>query len=418
MITVEEARAIIIRAFHEAKVEQKTERIDLSNALGRVLAEAVVADRDQPPFDRSIRDGFTLRSADTARPPCVLTCVGEIKAGDHPSFEIRAGEAAHIMTGAMLPRGADAVLMIEEAEILDERNDEAVMSHAIGVPALCQIRVARRVQVGESVSRRGSEARMGAEILARGRRIRPHEIALLASVGKSSVHVFRQPRVAILATGDELVAIDEVPRAVQIRNSNSHSIRAQVERAGGLPRVLGVARDERKNLRAQVQRGLKEDCLIVTGGVSAGKYDLVESALAEFEMKVLFDSVSVRPGKPAVFGRASNKFVFGLPGNPVSSIVTFELFVKPLLELLSGAELAPPRVFRARLEKSVNQKPGRRAYLPALATWQDGNLSVCAVEWHGSADLVGLARANCFLIIPDDSRGFAAGAEVEVLFVD
>ncbi len=391
------------------------ETVELSAAAGRVLAEQVITDRDYPPFDRATRDGYAVRAADVAAPPAELKLTGEVRAGCALNGTVQPGECVSIMTGAPVPAGADAVVMIEYTEQLVEQE-----------PAAARIQIQRSVQVGENLVPRGSEASSGAMVLPAGRRLGYAEIAMLASVGCIRVPVFRRPQVAILPTGDEVVELDCQPLPFQIRNSNSYSLRVQVAAAGGHPCPLPIAPDEYGRLRQLIEQGLAADLLLLSGGVSVGKYDLVEQVLRDLGAEFYFDAVAMKPGRPLVFGRAGGAFFFGLPGNPLSTMVTFELFARPALDVLCGAEPPPLVYLRARLEQPVRQKPGLTAFLPAVLdraapaapneeVRSDFLPAVRVVPWQGSGDIAALARANCYLVVPEDRGELAEGELVGVL---
>jgi molybdopterin molybdotransferase len=374
------------------------EEIPLAEALGRVLAEEIRADRDYPPFNRSTRDGFAVRSGDLASPPRTLEVIGEIKAGDSFTGEIAAGQCAQIMTGAAVPRGADAVVMIEHTRTDGPR-----------------VTFDRAAGHGQNIVPRGSEGRAGDVLLRPGARLGYAELALAAQVGRHRLRAHRKPRVAILSTGDEVVAVDAQPGPFQIRNSNSVSLAAQVALAGGEAVTLGNARDEAGELRAKIERGLHEDVLVLSGGVSMGKYDLVETVLRDFGAEFFFDAVALRPGRPAVFGLCRGKPVFGLPGNPVSTMVTFELFVVPAIDLLGGTGARPLSFFKARLAAPVKQKAALAHFLPARVDWTSGEPEVKELPWQGSGDIVALRQANAFLLVPPDKLEWAAGEWADVL---
>lgn len=397
MLSFEQALAMV-REKLAATPRPRTETVPLIEAQGRILAEDVAADRDYPPFNRSIRDGFAVCAADVAAPPVTLRIRGEIPAGSHFPGQVSAGDCVSIMTGAPMPPGADAVVMVEYTE-----------SHGETVT------IQRAIETGENIVRQGSEVAAGAWVLPRGSRLCPAQLGLLAAVGKSRVLVSIRPVVAILPTGDELVPVDQQPEWFQIRNSNAVSLSAQVAAAGGVPNCLDVAPDEPEALRARIQQGLQADLLLLSGGVSAGKYDFVEPVLAALGAEFHFQSVALRPGKPLVFGRAHGKFFFGLPGNPVSTFVTFALFARPALAVLSGAEFEPPIFLRARLAKPFKQRNGLTAFLPARVNCSSGDPVVTLVSWQGSGDLVGLAAANCFLVIHPEQTKLAEGDWVDVM---
>jgi molybdopterin molybdotransferase len=423
LVSFEEARHLVEQ--HAAGVRPgKVETLDLLAASGRVLAEEIVADRDFPPFARATRDGYAVRAADLAEVPVRLEVVGEVKAGDWPEPEVCSvgrGQAVRIMTGAPLPAGADAVVMVEYT-----------------VAAGTAVEIQRSVQPGENFVPRGAEARAGQRLLDRGRRLDHAGIALAASAGKSRVQVFRKPRVAVLSTGDEVVEIDAAPGPAEIRNSNSYSLAAQVQNAGGEPVRLRIAPDEREPLRALIEEGLRCDLLLLTGGVSMGKYDLVEQVLAELKAEFYFTGAEIQPGRPIVFGscgagiparaRASNppsaragmpaphkRYFFGLPGNPVSTMVTFELFARPMIESLAGMA-PPPLIFlRARLKSVIRTKTGLKRFLPAVLSGEFENAEVELAKWQGSGDIATLARANCYVVIPPDRERIEAGEWVSLL---
>jgi len=383
------------------------EAVRLLRSQGRVLAEEVVADRDLPPFPRATRDGYAVRAADLARLPAELKVIGEIRAGaalDPGLGPVASGCAAEIMTGAPVPAGADAVVMVEYTS---RRGD--------------QVTLERGVAAGENVVPRGSEARRGDVLLPRGMRMTPAAIAAAAAAGKAEVRVHQRPRVAILSTGDELVEIAAEPGESQIRNSNSYSLAAQVKAAGGDPAQLAIAPDQREPLRRLLEEGLAADLLLVTGGVSAGKHDLVEEVLSQLGAEFLFTGALIQPGRPVVFGRAPRRPgadatpFFGLPGNPVSTMVCFELFARPVLDALSGAPPAPLQFVKARLKSEVKTRTGLTRFLPAVLSGEFEEAEVEMVRWQGSGDVAAAARANCYLVVPPDKEKLAAGEMVSIL---
>jgi molybdopterin molybdotransferase len=397
MLTFEEARGKVIEQVGKRKGPRATAVVSVWDALGLVLAQEVQTDREYPPFDRSTRDGYAVRSKE-AVPDAQLKCVGEIKAGDTVREALAAGTCLQIMTGAAVPAGADAVVMIEHTS----REGEFV-------------RFERAAQRGQNIVPRGSEAAAAQTILTPGMRLGYAELALAAQVGAARLQCAARPRVAILSTGDEVVLIDETPGDFQIRNSNSVSLAAQVRIAGGEPVVLGNAADRIEDLGEKIERGLKEDALVLSGGVSMGKYDLVESVLKAMGAEFFFDAVAIRPGKPAVFGMCQGKPVFGLPGNPVSTMVTFELFVAPAIDLLSGAEARALPLVEARLGEALKEKPGLAHFLPARLEWRGRAPEVKALRWQGSGDITALSKANCFLVVPADKEKIEIGESVSVL---
>jgi len=397
MLSYEQARNRLIEEIGKKKGPRATAVVSVWDALGLVLAQEVRTDREYPPFDRSTRDGYALRSKE-AGPAAQLKCVGEIKAGDTVREALAAGTCLQIMTGAAVPAGADAVVMIEHTT----REGDLV-------------RFERVVELGQNIVPRGSEAAAGQSILTPGMRLGYAELALAAQVGGVRLECAQRPRVAILSTGDEVVLIDESPGEFQIRNSNSVSLAAQVRIAGGQPVVLGNAADRIEDLGEKIERGLKEDALVLSGGVSMGKYDLVESVLKAMGAEFFFDAVAIRPGRPAVFGMCQGKPVFGLPGNPVSTMVTFELFVVPAIDLLSGAGARALPLVEARLAEALRERPGLTHFLPARVEWRERAPEVKALRWQGSGDIAALSRANCFLVVPADREKIDIGETVSVL---
>ena len=399
MLSYEQARRTVIDQVQLTKGAGATKSLDVWNALGCVLAEEVQADRDYPPFNRSTRDGYAVRAADV-RAGAALPCAKEIKAGDAVTEPLAPGTCAPIMTGAALPPSADAVVMFEHAH----------RDSSTGV-----VRFDRAAKPGEHIVAQGLEARAGQTVLTAGTRLGFAELALAAQVGHARLLCAVKPRVAILSTGDEVTGVDEAPGPFQIRNSNSVSLAAQVKLAGGDPVLLGNAADRTEDLRGKIERGVLEDVLILSGGVSMGKYDLVERVLKEMSAQIYFHAVAIRPGKPALFGRCGGAFVFGLPGNPVSTMVTFALFAAPAMDLVSGAAPRPLPLLEARLGAAMREKPGLTHFLPARLEWRESVPEVMALPWQGSGDVVALARSNCFLVVPPDRGKLEKGETVSVL---
>jgi len=398
VVTYQQALSIVQEEIGRTNPVPPRETVPLDQVRGRVLADDVLADRDLPPFHRAIRDGYALRAADLTALPVVLRCVGEIPAGRSFQGEVKSGQCVSIMTGAPLPVGADAVVMVEHTRSLGD-----------------DIEIQRSVRRWENAVLQGSEAARGSRVLPRGRRLQAAEIGLLATVGETTVGVYRQPSVAILPTGDEVVPVEQRPQWFQIRNSNAVTLAAQVAAAGGVPVQLGIGPDRKDVLQEMIARGLDSDLLLLSGGVSMGKFDLVEEVLAELGAEFFFQGVAIRPGKPLVFGRVHDRFFFGLPGNPVSTFVTFELFVRPALAMLGGAAFEPAVFLRARLAKPCPQRAGLTVFMPARVWVQNRDPVVELVGWQGSGDLVGIAAANCFLVIQSDQTELAAGDWVDVM---
>lgn len=398
-ISFEDALRVVREELQKAGFRIGTESLALDQVQGRVLAEAVCADRDYPPFHRSARDGYAVRSSEIASLPALLHCVGEARAGEPFLEDLSPGTCVRIMTGAAAPAAADAVVMQEYTRAEGDR-----------------VEVLRSVSPGENIVSRGSEAASGSIVIPQGRRLGAGEIGLLASVGRAKVTVFRRPVVAILPTGDEIVPVESNPKWFQIRNSNAAVLAAQVSAAGGTPRTLPIAPDRQDRLRELVEESLAADLLLLSGGVSVGKYDFVEQALAELGAEFYFTSAAIRPGKPVTFGRARGKFFFGLPGNPVSTFVTFELFAKPAVATLGGGAFEPPVFLRARLAKALHNRTGLTTFMPARVETSGCEPVVQTVGWQGSGDMVGLAAANCFLVARPEQTELAAGVWADVLW--
>lgn len=409
ILSFEDARRVVEQ--QAARVQPRgTEFVDLLAAAGRVLVEPVQADRDIPPFPRSTRDGYAVRRADLAKLPATLDVIGEIKAGEKLEaipVNIGSGQTASIMTGAPVPTGADAVVMVEYSS-----------RHG------AQVEIARGVLSGENIVPRGAEAPQGSSLLHPGVRLNESAIALAASVGKSRLQVYKRPQVAVLTTGDEIVDIDVTPGPTQIRNSNSYSLAVQIQRAGGKPKLLPVAPDEPRGLRRLIEEGLQSDLLLLTGGVSMGRYDLVEQVLSEMRAEFFFTGAKIQPGRPVVFGRCGSglprretpgTYFFGLPGNPVSTMVTFDLFARPMLEALAGQSPRKLTFLHAKLKSEVRFKTGLKRFLPAILSGEFENTTVELVTWQGSGDIAATARANCYIVIPPDRERIAAGEWAPVM---
>jgi molybdopterin molybdotransferase len=395
VVSYAEASVIVCEHADRLVARHGPQSVELLDALGRVLAEPILADRDQPPFPRSTRDGFACRAADAAA-GIPLEVIGSIRAGDSVVIEVTAGKTVEIMTGAPVPAGADCVVMVEH--VLRDRD-------------LLRLGSGRSVQPGENIVPMGAEARAGAVIVPRGTRISPAQVAVAAACGAGKLSVFGRTRVAIVATGDELVEVSERPQSQQIRNSNSYSLAAQILAAGAEPVRLPIARDERMHLEGIIRSALETDLVLLSGGVSMGKYDLVEEVLLSLGAEFFFTGALIQPGKPVVFGRLGEHYFFGLPGNPVSTMVTFLLFVEPVLGALCGEVGRGPRFAQARLVGEVRVKTGLTRFLPARLA--DRNVE--PVTWQGSGDLASTSRSNCFLVVPADQPVLSAGETVTIL---
>ena len=403
VLSFEDARRVV--EDHASRLSPGThEAVDLLHAGGRILAEPIAADRDIPPFPRSTRDGYAVCAEDLKNLPARLKVIGEIKAGppsaNTPST-LNPGEAVSIMTGAPVPSGADAVVMVEYT---------SVQGH--------YVEITRSVSSGENIVTQGAEAKSGSLVLDRGTRLNEAAIALAASVGKSRLKVFVRPHVAVLTTGDEIVDVDAEVGPTQIRNSNSYSLAVQIQEAGGEPVLLPTAPDEPRRLRQLIEEGLQTDLLLMTGGVSMGRYDLVEQVLAEMQPEFFFTGAKIQPGRPVVFGRVpgdAHKYFFGLPGNPVSTMVTFELFARPMIEALAGMSARPLTFLHTRLKSEIRVKPGLKRFLPAILSGQYEDSQAELVPWQGSGDIAARTRSNCLLVIPPDREHIVAGEWVAVM---
>lgn len=419
LINYEKAAAVVATFAHGLDGPRAAiERVDLASAQGRVLASAVIADQDQPPFARSTRDGFAVRAAE-ASGQAFLEVAGLTHAGQAPAGALPAGAAWEIMTGAPVPADADAVAMLEHVEREGKR---------------IRLLPKRTLKAGENVVVQGAQARRGDELVSAGAVVGAAQIAVAAACGQAELDVFARPRVAILTTGDELVPVDAEPGPGQIRNSNAVMLAALVSAAGGEPKVLPRAADTAEALDAALAEALDADLLLISGGVSAGKFDLVEPALARLGAHFEFTGVRIQPGKPLVFGevprgkalqakkkRGAVPF-FGLPGNPISSAATFLLFAAPVMAALGGCREIGPRFVLAQLaaESDRHGKPGLTRFLPARCDFNppDGNVpQVITVPWHGSGDLPAFAQANCFVVVPEEVKSLQAGAMVRILMI-
>src|ERR1700730_14815902 len=398
MLPYAEARQKVIEVAGALWREPHRETIEIEQSFGRVLAHEVRADRDYPPFNRSTRDGFAVRATDASVPGARLECVGELRAGGSFDGTLGPGQCVEIMTGASIPAGADAVAMIEHTK-RDGRT----------------ITLDRAAQSGDHIVPRGSDARVGALLVAANTRLGYAEMALAAQAGATRLEGFANPRLVILSTGDEVGDARATPGPLQVRNSNGISIEVLARTAGAEPVQLGNAPDEKITLRKYIERGLEADILVLSGGVSMGKYDLVEQVLSDLGAEFHFTGVAIRPGRPAVFATCRNKLVFGLPGNPVSTMVTFELFVLPAIDVLSGAVPRPLPIFRGTLASPVREKGPVTHFLPARIEWEGREARVTQLPWQGSGDIVALALANGFLVVGPERPEIAPGEWVDVL---
>jgi molybdopterin molybdotransferase len=388
-----EARRIVIETVRQLAPPLKTETVALAEAHERIISKALHAERDYPALERSLRDGYAVKAKDV---PGTLKVGGEVRAGDLEQSPLRDGEAFEIMTGAPVPAGADAVVMVEHATRTGN-----------------QVRIEQSAEAGQFINRRGAEAAAGALLVDAHTKLDASHVAALAAAGWTLVPVFAKPRVAILATGDEIVALEDQPAPHQIRNSNSYMLAALVRASGGAPTILPVARDTTEGLLPLLKLGMGCDLLIVTGGVSAGKYDLVKPALRELGAEFRFERVRIQPGQPTAFGVANGKPLFGLPGNPGSSLITFQLFARPVLELLAGGRDPVLPLLSARFAAPFRHKGGLTRFLPAWLS-EDG-MHLRHISWQGSSDVPALAKANCFLVADHDRESWAVGDSIRVM---
>jgi molybdopterin molybdotransferase len=399
-ISVDEALNLVLSNLPARRAEE----VPFQAALGRVLAQDFAATQNVPPFTRSAMDGYALRAAETTRAPVELEYAGTIRAGGGEPGSIGPGQAKAIMTGAPVPSGADAVQIVERCRLTDDGRKVAIL---------------KAVTAGENIAPLGNEATLGETVLESGRYVGPAEIAVLAGFGCSQIEVWKRPTVALFATGDELVEVAESPRPDQIRNSNAYSLLAQLRLLGLKAEYLGIARDDKQDLQAMLTRGLEHELVILTGGVSMGEYDLAKDVFLDLGFEILFSRVAMRPGKPTVFARRGSNLVFGLPGNPVSTFVAFENFVRPALARLCGHKKPDLPRIRGELMQDLRQVPGRTSFLPSWVSFEDGQWKVEPLRWKGSADIIAFSRANAAVIVPAESGFVAKGERVEaMLFPD
>src|SRR5215510_2272277 len=395
MITVDKALAIVLDNVDVLD----SEAIAIDAANGRILAEEIRADIDLPPFDRARMDGYALRARDAGVAPAKLRVICEIAAGAQFDQEVGPGEAVKIFTGAPLPKGTDSVQKVE----VTRANGQTV-------------EILESVKLGQFVTTRGSEVIAGEMVAPPGSEIGPAELAVLASFGYASVRVGKRPRVAVLSTGSELVPVTAKPTAAQIRNSNSYTLAAYAQRAGATVDLFDTVQDTEEATRnALLEASDDRDIVITSGGVSMGDYDLVKAALKEIGAAIFFDRVIIRPGKPIVFAKRGTTFFFGLPGNPVSTSVTFNVFVRPAIRRMLGDSLPESRRVQAFLSTSIKDSSSRRSYLPGRLFIEEGRAMVESLKWGGSSDLVAFMKANALIIVREEVHEIAAGKQVEVM---
>lgn len=404
-ITVEEAINIVL----EHTTQLPVERIPTDKSLGRVLAEGITAHRDHPPWDNSAMDGYAVRWQDieaaTAESPIALTVIGEVQAGDISKQNVGHGEALQIMTGAPIPADADCVVPVENTTAQGN-----------------QVQILKSSENGDNIRRQGEDVQLGQQVLTAGSTIRPAEIGMLATAAKPTTTVYRQPQVSILGTGNELVELGEKLTAEKIVNSNSYSIAALVSESGGVPTLLPTAQDSPDDLKTKIQQACLADIALVIGGVSMGKYDFVKDVLADLGVAMKFWRVKMRPGHPIAFGvlpRSKNpsdgeKLLFGLPGNPVSCMVTFYQFVLPAMRKMTGMQqLFLPQV-EAVLEEHVSHRPGRRHFARAVTNYKDGRYVTRLTGDQGSGIITSMVQANSLMILSEDGVELDPGVIVKV----
>ncbi len=378
-----------------------TERISIQDAHGRVLAEDVTSGLFHPPWDNSAMDGFAVRWDDiknaSKESGVKLRIVADVRAGIMPDKPVNKGEAIRIMTGAPVPDGADTVVRVEDTK---GEGDSVNIFYA-----------GKR---GENVRHKGENIKKGDTVLSKGSVLNAAHIGVMAMVGKPVVSVYRRPKVMVLATGDELADLDEEITENKIPNSNGYTVAAQVIEAGGIPHLLGIARDNKESLREKIGEGLGGDMLLVSGGVSVGMYDFVKDILKEYGIDMKFWTVGIRPGHPIAFGLVGDKPIFGLPGNPVSTMVTFEVFARPALLKMSGHTSLSRPIVDAVYEGEFRTRPGRTNYVRAVTRYKDGKYYVRSTGDQGSGILISMSQANSFMVLPPDKEKVLQGEDVKV----
>jgi molybdopterin molybdotransferase len=377
--------------------------VDLAGSLGYVIAEDVLSDIDMPPFDKSAMDGYAVRAGDLQNVPAKLEVIEEIAAGSVPGKALASGQCAAIMTGAMTPEGADTVVMIEDTRKDDDTG--AVM-------------IEKSVPKGENICRKGEDIRKGQTVIFTGQKIMPQHIGILASVGKTRVKVVRKPKFRIFTTGAEIVEAGQTPSAGQIRNSNGWSLSAQVTQAGYEANYSGIVSDKLDALTNAISQAGPDDIILLSGGVSMGQYDLVPQAVEDAGAEIIFHKILIKPGKPVLFAKLGDKLIFGVPGNPVSTLIGFETLILPAARKMAGEKnYFKPKV-TARLVKDIKTKPGRLKLRHAKITYSDGEFQAEVVSTHGSADLLSTCASNGMVIIQPDTQSMKAGEKVEVILWD
>jgi len=386
------------------------EEIGLTEGLGRVLAEDLYADADIPQLDNSAMDGYAVKSKDIAgcawARPKELRVIEDIRAGYLASRTVGVDEAIRIMTGAPLPEGADSVVMVEHTQSSGGGKRKEL------------VRVFKETKACENVRKSGEDIKKGELVARRGTRLNPAHIGVLASLGKARIIVVKKPKVAVLATGDEVIGLEEKMEPWKLRSSNTYTLCSQIAESGGVPRNLGIAKDEPDELEKKIKDGLQADIIVTSGGVSVGDYDFVKHVLAKLGGEVKFWQIAVRPGKPLTFGTIKDVPAFGLPGNPVSCMVSFENFVRPAILKMLGQKEDNHKEVQAELEETITKRSGLRYFLRARTEWKDGKYLTRTTGPQGSGMLKSMAQANSLIVLPEEPRKVEKGAKVRVKFLD
>ncbi|TAJ09099.1 MAG: molybdopterin molybdenumtransferase MoeA [Nitrospirae bacterium] len=378
------------------------EKVGLVESLGRVIGEDLIALRDNPPWDNSAMDGFAVRHEDIKQEhaitkPVVLKVVEDVPAGKVATKSVGPGEAIRIMTGAPVPKGANVVIKVEDTEHTPD-----------------SVKVFKPEPSGSNIRPQGEDVRKGDCIIPKGTQLRPGEVGMLAILAKPFVFVHQRPRVAILSTGDELADLDERFDEDKIINSNSYGIAAAVQEAGGIPILLGIAKDQPAALKEKISHGLNADILVLSGGVSMGDYDFTKAVFKELGAEMNFWKLAIRPGQPLAFGKIQGKLAFGLPGNPVSSMVTFEQLVRPAMLKMSGHRSYGRPVVQAAFQETFSKRTDRRHFLRGILTRDAGGFTVRTTGDQGSGILTSMVKANCLIDIPQETERLKPGDPVTV----
>ena len=399
MIKVDEALQVVLESINSLPSEE----VDLSEALDRVSAKEVCAPIDVPQLDNSAMDGYAVRASDicgaSLTDPKILDVIDDIKAGYVSSRSVGKGQAARIMTGAVVPQGADTVVMVEKTEKAGQQ----------------KVKIFEETALGKNIRRRGEDTSKGKAVIGKGTSLGSAQVGILASLGISKVEVTMRPKVAVLATGDEVIDVGEKLDPGKLYSSNTYTLCAQIQKAGGVPKNLGIAKDAPRHLEAKLREGFDCDVILTSGGVSVGDYDIVKAVLTGIGTEVKFWKVAMKPGKPVVFGKLEERAVFGLPGNPVSSMVSFEVFVRPAILKMLGQDTDNNRnEVNAVLEESVRKKKGTRYFLRAQTRWEGGNYMTRTTGHQGSGILRSVALANSLMVLPEEDEYLEEGSKVTV----